>query len=87
MVVPTGPAQSAIVDVVSLIAKAVEETGGTSSEDFIRTWNALAKYPGLFGDYTFTPQQHNGYPTDEVVMSRANSQREGAYALAPGYAA
>jgi branched-chain amino acid transport system substrate-binding protein len=74
------------VDVVSLIAKAVEETGGTSSEDFIRTWNTLAKYPGLFGDYTFTPQQHNGYPTDEVVMSRANSQKDGAFALAPGYA-
>jgi branched-chain amino acid transport system substrate-binding protein len=62
------------------------ETGSTASEDFIRYWNTLNKYPGLFGTYTFTPQQHNGYPMDEVVMSRANSRRNGAFALAPGYA-
>ena len=31
-------------------------------------------------------QQHNGFPTSEVVMSAANSQRDGAFALAPGYA-
>jgi branched-chain amino acid transport system substrate-binding protein len=73
------------VDAVNLIAKAVAETGSTASEDFIRYWNTLDKHPGLFGTYTFTPQQHNGYPTDEVVMSRANSQRDGAFALAPGY--
>ena len=40
----------------------------------------------LFGDYTFTPEQHNGYPTSEVVMSQANSQKDGAFKLAPGYA-
>jgi branched-chain amino acid transport system substrate-binding protein len=63
----------------------VAETGSTASEDFIRYWNTLNKYPGLFGTYTFAPQ-HNGYPMDEVVMSRANSRRNGAFALAPGYA-
>jgi len=73
------------VDAVNLIVKAVAETGSTAGEDFIRYWNTLDKYPGLFGTYTFTSQQHNGYPTEEVVMSRANSQRDGAFALAPGY--
>ena len=39
----------------------------------------------IFGSYSFTPEQHNGYPQNEVVMSRANSQKDGAFALAPGY--
>jgi len=73
------------VDAVDLIAKAVDQTGSTKSEAFIDYFNSVKQYPGLFGDYSFSPQQHNGFPTEEVVMSAANSQHEGAYALAPGY--
>jgi branched-chain amino acid transport system substrate-binding protein len=73
------------VDAVNLVAKAVEATGSTASADIIKHWNSLAKYPGYFGDYTFTPNEHNGYPTEDVVMSEASSARDGAFALAPGY--
>jgi branched-chain amino acid transport system substrate-binding protein len=73
------------IDAIDLIAKAVAETGSTSSESIIKHWNGLAKYPGYFGDYTFTPTEHNGYPTEDVVMSEASSARDGAFALAPGY--
>jgi branched-chain amino acid transport system substrate-binding protein len=73
------------VDAVNLVAKAVETTGGSSSSDIIGYWNSLRKYPGLFGDYTFTPDQHNGYPTEDVVMSEASSAKDGAFSLAPGY--
>ncbi len=74
------------VDAINLIGKSVAKTGATTPDAFIGYFNSLHRYPGLFGDYSFSPQQHNGYPTDEVVMSAANSQRNGAYALAPGYA-
>jgi len=73
------------VDAVNLVGKAVAETSSTEPDAFIGAWNKLSPYPGLFGDYRFSPQQHNGYPTEEVVMSVANSQRDGAYRLAPGY--
>jgi branched-chain amino acid transport system substrate-binding protein len=73
------------VDAIELIAKAVETSGSTDGEGLIKYWNTLSKYPGYFGDYTFTPTQHNGYPTDEVVMSEARSARNGTFALAPGY--
>jgi branched-chain amino acid transport system substrate-binding protein len=73
------------VDVVNLIAKAVADTGSSEAADVIAHWNTLKNYPGLFGDYTYTPEQHNGYPTNEVVMSKANSTHMGAFALAPGY--
>jgi branched-chain amino acid transport system substrate-binding protein len=73
------------VDAIELIAKAVAESGSTESEGLIKYWNTLSKYPGYFGDYSFTPTQHNGYPTDEIVMSEASSARNGTFALAPGY--
>ncbi len=75
------------VDAVNLVADAVEKTGSSSSEAIIGYWNSVKNWPGLFGDYTFTPTQHNGYPTEEVVMSAANSERDGAFAMAPGYGA
>jgi len=72
-------------DAIELIAKAVDETGSSSPKDIIDYWNSLRKYPGLFGDYTYTVDNHNGYPTDEIVMSLANSARDGSFTLAPGY--
>jgi branched-chain amino acid transport system substrate-binding protein len=73
------------IDVIELYAKAVETSGSTDSAGIIAYLNTLNKYPGYFGDYTFTPTQHNGYPTDEVVMSEASTAKNGTFALAPGY--
>jgi branched-chain amino acid transport system substrate-binding protein len=73
------------VDAINLIADAVRNTGSTASEDIVKYWNTVKQYPGLYATYTFSPEQHNGYPTQEVVMSLANSQRDGAYTIAPGY--
>ena len=73
------------VDAVNLVARAVEATGETASAAIIKHWNALDPYPGYFGDYRFTAQQHNGYPENQVVMSAANTAKSGAFALAPGY--
>jgi branched-chain amino acid transport system substrate-binding protein len=72
-------------DAVNLVAKAVAETGESSSAAIIGYWNTLNPYPGYFGDYRFSTEQHNGYPPDGVVMSAANSAKSGAFALAPGY--
>ena len=72
-------------DAVNLVAKAVAAKGSDAGPAIVADWNALHDYPGIFGDYTFSPTDHNGYPQGDVVMSLANSQREGAFALAPGY--
>jgi branched-chain amino acid transport system substrate-binding protein len=73
------------IDAIELIAKGVQESGSTTGEGLIKYWNTLSRYPGFFGDYTFTPTQHNGYPTEEIVMSAASSAKNGTFALAPGY--
>src|ERR1700722_2995032 len=54
-------------DAIKLVAEAVNTTGSSTSEAIIGYWNGLRDYPGVFGNYTWTPEQHNGYPTKEVV--------------------
>jgi branched-chain amino acid transport system substrate-binding protein len=49
--------------------------------------NELKGFPGVYGDIAFTPAQHDGYPDNEVVMVEANSLKDGAFNLAPGYTA
>ncbi|PZW44748.1 amino acid/amide ABC transporter substrate-binding protein (HAAT family) [Humitalea rosea] len=73
------------VDAINVIASAVRESGGTDPLKMIDFWNKQNPYPGLYASYTWTPQQHNGLPQSDLVMSEANSQRQGAYKLAPGY--
>ena len=69
-----------------LIAQAMKAVG--PEPDKVRDYlNELKGFPGVYGDITFTPQQHNGYPDDEVVMVEANSLKDGAFNLAPGYSA
>lgn len=69
-------------DAVHLIASAIDD-GGDGSAAIVAAWNKMHDYPGVFGAYSFSPTDHNGYPQDGVVMSRANSQRDGAFVLAP----
>jgi len=71
-------------DAVKLIATAVETSGASTPDAIIGVWNKTTAYPGIFGDYTFSPEDHNGYPQADVVMSRANSQKDGTFELAPG---
>ncbi|HVZ09769.1 ABC transporter substrate-binding protein [Rhodopila sp.] len=73
------------VDAIRLIAEAVQKTGSSDSGKIIGYWNTLQMWPGLYGHYSFTPQEHNGFLDSDVVMSKANSQRDGAFDLAPGY--
>ena len=64
------------IDAIELIAKAVAESGSTDSAGIIAYWNTLSKYPGYFGNYSFSPTQHNGYLTEEIVMSEASHRQE-----------
>jgi branched-chain amino acid transport system substrate-binding protein len=69
-----------------LIAQAMKAVG-TEPEAIVGYLNKLKGFPGVYGDISFTPEQHNGYPDDEVVMVEANSLKDGAFNLAPGYSA
>src|SRR5690349_20484810 len=69
-----------------LIAEAVKNAGAEPAQ-IVSYLNNLKHFAGVYGDISFTPDQHNGYPDEEVVMVEANSLKNGAFRLAPGYTA
>jgi branched-chain amino acid transport system substrate-binding protein len=73
-------------DAPRLIAETVK-TSGSAPEQIGGYWNKLKAWPGVYGDLTWTPDQHNGFPDDQIIMCQANSLRDGAFNLAPGYGA
>jgi branched-chain amino acid transport system substrate-binding protein len=73
-------------DTPRLIAEAMKNAG-TEPAQVVGYLNKLKGFPGVYGDISFMPDQHDGYPDDEVVMVEANSLKDGAFNLAPGYGA
>lgn len=73
-------------DAIQLIKHAIETGGSSKPDDVKRVWESTKDFPGIFGTYTYSPANHNGYPVNGVAMNRANSFLTGAYVLAPGYA-
>ena len=73
-------------DTPRMIAEAMKNVG-IEPEQVVGYLNKLKGFPGVYGDISFAPDQHNGYPDNEVVMVEANSLRDGAFNLAPGYSA
>jgi branched-chain amino acid transport system substrate-binding protein len=71
-------------DSARMVAEVIK-SGGTAPEQIVGQLNKLKGYPGVYGDISYSPDQHNGYPDDEVVMVEANSLKNGAFNLAPGY--
>jgi len=67
-----------------LIAQAMKAVG-PEPDKVLGYLNTLKGFPGVYGDISFSPDQHNGYPDEEVVMVEANSLKDGAFNLAPGY--
>jgi branched-chain amino acid transport system substrate-binding protein len=71
-------------DTPNMIAQAMKSVG-TEPEQIVSYLNQLKQYPGIYGDIAFSSEQHNGYPDEEIVMVEANSLKNGAFKLAPGY--
>jgi branched-chain amino acid transport system substrate-binding protein len=69
-----------------MLAEAMKNVG-TEPKEIVGYLNKLKGFPGVYGNISFTPDQHDGYPDDEVVMVEANSLKNGAFNLAPGYSA
>jgi branched-chain amino acid transport system substrate-binding protein len=67
-----------------LIADAIKEAG-SAPEEIATYWNKIKGWPGVYGTITWTPELHDGFQNNEIVMVQANSLREGAFVLAPGY--
>jgi branched-chain amino acid transport system substrate-binding protein len=71
-------------DSVVLMAETFKNAG-TKPEEIVGYYNKLKNWPGLYGTISWTPEQHNGFPDDQVVMCEVNSLKDGAFNIAPGY--
>jgi branched-chain amino acid transport system substrate-binding protein len=72
-------------DAILTFAKAIEIAGGT---DRVKLVGALASgqaFHGVLASWKWTTSDHNGLPNSDIVMVNANSFRQGAFSLAPGY--
>ena len=58
---------------------------GTKNDDIVAYMNKIKDRVGIYGTVTWTPEQHNGFPDNEVVMCEVNSLKDGAFNVAPGY--
>ena len=71
---------------IALPMVAVKASGGTDSAGIIKYLDTLeAGWPGISATYKYSPTEHNGLPTEQIVLVAANSVKDGAYNLAPGY--
>ena len=69
-----------------LIANALKEAG-TAPADITAYWNNKVKmWKGVYGTIDWSPENHDGFQSNEIIMCQANSLRDGAFSLAPGYA-
>jgi branched-chain amino acid transport system substrate-binding protein len=73
-------------DTPYMIAEAVKAVG-TDAKAIEGYYNKMKKFAGVYGDISFTPDNHDGYPDEQIVMVEANSLKDGAFNLAPGYGA
>src|SRR3954471_8388199 len=69
-----------------MIAEAMKNVG-TEPDKIVGYLNKLKEFSGIYGSIAFTADKHDGYPDNEVVMVEANSLKDGAFNLAPGYGA
>src|SRR5262245_48454048 len=69
-----------------MIAEAMKNVG-TEPDKIVGYLNKLKEFPGIYGDIAFTADKHDGYPDNQIVMVEANSLKDGAFNLAPGYGA
>jgi len=67
-----------------LMAEAIKAVG-SGAEEIAGYWNKVKAWPGVYGSITWTPELHDGFQNEEIVMCQANSLKEGAFTLAPGY--
>jgi branched-chain amino acid transport system substrate-binding protein len=73
-------------DAPFMIADAIKK-GGLETKQMAEYWNKAPAYPGVYGTVGFSADRRDGYPDKEVVMCEANSLKDGAFNLAPGYGA
>jgi branched-chain amino acid transport system substrate-binding protein len=70
-------------DTVRIIEHAVKTNGSTDPQKFKTLLEGTKDFPGVYASYTWTAQDHNGFPDKNIVVNTANTFKDGSYDRAP----
>ncbi len=61
----------------------VKTNGSTDPQKFKELLEKTKDFPGVYASYTWTPDNHNGFPDKNIVVNTANTFKDGSYDQAP----
>ncbi|MGX7706641.1 ABC transporter substrate-binding protein [Methylobacterium sp. Gmos1] len=70
-------------DTVKIIEHAVKQAGSTDPQKIKAVLESTRDLPGVYASYSWSPQDHNGFPDKNIVADIAASFRDGCYEAAP----
>ncbi|SEO81068.1 amino acid/amide ABC transporter substrate-binding protein, HAAT family [Methylobacterium sp. ap11] len=70
-------------DTVKIIEHAVRQAGSTDPQKIKAVLESTRDLPGVYASYSWSPQDHNGFPDKNIVADIAASFRDGCYEAAP----
>ncbi|MCF4129645.1 ABC transporter substrate-binding protein [Methylobacterium sp. SyP6R] len=70
-------------DTVRIIEHAVRQAGSTDPQKIKAVLESTRDLPGVYASYSWSPQDHNGFPDKNIVADIAASFRDGCYEAAP----
>ncbi|BAQ50124.1 MULTISPECIES: ABC transporter substrate-binding protein [Methylobacterium] len=70
-------------DTVKIIEHAVRQAGSTDPQKIKAVLESTRDLRGVYASYSWSPQDHNGFPDKNIVADIAASFRDGCYEAAP----
>jgi len=70
-------------DSMKVIAYGAEQAKSLDPDKIKTVLEHTSNYPGVYGAYSWTPEQHNGFPDSGMRMNAADTFQDGSYQPAP----
>lgn len=66
-------------DTVKIIEHAINKAGTTDPEEIKKALESTSGLEGVYATYTWSAEDHNGYPDSEIVINLANTFKDGSF--------
>jgi branched-chain amino acid transport system substrate-binding protein len=70
-------------DTVKVVEHAIKQAGGTDPAAIQKVLEHTSNLPGVYTNYSWGPDDRNGFPDHGIVMNVASSFKDGSYKAAP----
>jgi branched-chain amino acid transport system substrate-binding protein len=70
-------------DTVKIAEYAIKQSGGTDPAAIQKVLENTKNLQGVYANYTWTPEQRNGFTDHSIVIDIANTFKDGSYKAAP----